>query len=95
MSTCDCSSDFGEKPEFYEQRIVHARKKYRCIECDEVIEIGDRYEYFRGLWDGEFETYRICLPCASIRNVYCPNGSVFGELRDILMDCLGIDYITN
>lgn len=65
MSYCECSSE-GEQPIFIRKRIVTARKPHTCCECDEPIEVGERFEFVAGKWD-TFDTFKTCLFCAEER----------------------------
>jgi len=87
---CDCSIDFGDYPEFYREEYPKARKTYRCCECGENIEPGQKYHKVVGKWDGDFEIYRTCMTCYHIRKDYCPNGFIFGELAEVVYECLGV-----
>lgn len=57
---CDCQDN---QPSFFDSRTVTARKSHQCDECLDIIEIGERHEYTKGVWDGEFSTFRTCLKC--------------------------------
>ena len=91
---CDCSCDisYGESPAFYREETPKARKVYKCCECGEKIEPGQKYHKAVGVWDGEFRTWRTCKTCHTIANEYCPGGYFFGELADAIYECLGFDY---
>lgn len=88
--SCACNIDY-EPPEFFNDRIMRARKEHKCCECGEAICIGEKYEYITGKWDGNFDTFKTCLPCSRIRKQY---GCALGSLRDDLWECLGMDYVT-
>lgn len=90
--SCDCSNDSGESPEFYKESQHTARKTYKCCECGESIEPGQKYHKAVGVWYGDFRTYRTCIPCDNIRERYCPYGFVFGELSEAISNCIGFDY---
>ena len=89
--TCDCSIDSGamECLQYPTSKIVKARKTYRCCECREEIPTGTRYEYFKGVYDGEWSHYRTCLICKQIREDYCPHGWMFETLYETIAECLG------
>ena len=91
---CDCSCDisYGESPAFYREETPKARKVYKCCECGEKIEPGQKYHKAVGVWDGEFSTWRTCWPCHAIREEYCPHGYFFGELAEMIYECMGFDY---
>ncbi len=93
--TCDCScdiGDIGEHPEFYTESIVKARKDHKCCECGEIISKGQKYHRVAGKWDGEMLTFKTCIICTRIRDDYCKNGFVFGELGEAFYNCMGFDY---
>lgn len=65
---------------FFSSKEVIARKEYHCCECNEPIKAGHKYERVTGKWEGSFDTFRTCLDCVSIRNVFFCNGFEFGGL---------------
>lgn len=90
--TCDCSVDYGEYPEFFREETPIARKVYKCCECGENIQPGQKYHKAIGKWDGDFQTYRTCWACHNIRMDYCSNGYVFGGLAEAISECCGFNY---
>jgi hypothetical protein len=88
---CDCSWDDGDYPTFCREEMPTARRVYKCCECGKKIVPGQKYHKVVGVWDGDFRTFRTCLPCKSIRDDYCP-GSAFGYLREDISNCLDFDY---
>jgi hypothetical protein len=83
-SFCEVSlGDYdGEQAEFYQDRIVKARKQHVCLECNEPIEKGTVHQTVVGKWDGEFHTNRFCLPCWEIMGEFSENGRTFGVTWD-------------
>ena len=83
---CDCECI---RLDFFRESCVRARKQYHCHECNQPIEIGDRYLYIVGKWDGEFSTIKQCLPCrnlmdwltSKLRMCIC-----YGDLKQTLID---------
>ena len=79
-------------PEFYDQRIVKARKAHKCCELGCAIIPGDQYERFSGKWEGDFHCYSTCLACVEKRKVVSAFGSknwnddcyLFGGLTDAM-----------
>lgn len=65
VETCD-----GDRPEVYAQDEVTARKPHKCCECGAEIPKGERYERFKGKWEGEWEEYRTCLGCVECRDAF-------------------------
>jgi hypothetical protein len=96
MSTCDCSCDRGdyEAPSVYCASQRKTRKPHSCVECGEVIPIGVTCEYVSGCWDGRWDSHYTCAACAAIRRHYCPHGWIIGNLREQLLNCLDIDYLS-
>ena len=89
---CTVNTNYdGEGPDVCEDKIVTARKEYRCIECRDVIKPGDKYEYTRGLWDGRWSTFRTCILCLRIRkDFFC--SWVYGDMRQDFFEEYGFDY---
>lgn len=58
-------SDFGE--------MVHpiARKQYRCEYCLGPIPIGEKHNQFKGMWQGEWQNWRMHDECYESYNKYC------------------------
>ena len=55
---------YGEPPSFFDSHIVkRARKAHRCTDCREDILPGESYEHIAGVWEGDFETYKVCARC--------------------------------
>ena len=87
--TCSCNDNW-EGPELVVEHYPKARKPHKCCECERTIQPGERYEYVRGLWDGEFETYKTCLGCFRLRDDIC-SGYIYGELAEVVWDCFGLE----
>ena len=68
--SCTISIDYGGGSSCCKERIRTARKKHRCDECLKDINPGDKYEYVSGIWDGEPHSYKTCLDCKSVRDVF-------------------------
>lgn len=79
---CDC-----EMPEFFDSREPLARKQHKCDECMGPIEVGARYFYASGKWGGDFQTFKVCLPCQEMRKRLEDDCCVgFGGIIDVLCD---------
>jgi len=89
---CDCSVDDYDPPRCYLETVRTARKDHSCCECGKQIKTGEKYEEVTGIWDGHPDRHRTCIICVRIRSHYCPNGFLFGELRETLFECLGFNY---
>lgn len=59
--------DCDEYPEFYDERVVKARKLHKCCECHIPIPIGVEYQRIVGKWDGQLSTFKTCMQCAAAR----------------------------
>jgi len=92
---CDCSIEIDEDAELFREEFPVARKVHECCECKMIIKPGQKYQKVIGKWEGEFSTFKTCLPCYNIRKHYCPNGYYFGELVEQLFNCLEFDYRKN
>jgi hypothetical protein len=84
MSDCNAciytGADEGDPPEFLKSTVVTARKDHKCCECHAVIPPKTKYERTVGKWDGDMNHYETCLPCAEIREAFCCDGWVYGQL---------------
>jgi hypothetical protein len=82
MSDCGVclSSDFADdcSGEFFDVRVITARKHHNCSECFRPIVPGQRYEYAAGKWDGEFHGIKTCLICAEIAEAFYCDGRLYG-----------------
>ena len=90
---CCCSVEVDEPAEVYLARVLTARREHRCLECGELIEPGEQYEQVTARWDGHWNTYKTCYLCLRIRNDLFPCGWYFGQMREDIRECLGIDYV--
>ncbi len=89
---CDCSYEGCDDPEFYQEEFPVAKKDHKCCECGEAIKPGQKYHKAVGKWEGDFDVFKTCMPCHSIREHYCPHGYAFGGLAEQLRGCLEFDY---
>jgi hypothetical protein len=85
---CPLSGGDGDYPsEFFDQKVVTARKPHKCYECGGDIEKGHKYERTSGKWDGRMEVYCTCLLCKEIRDHFsCSEGYILGELWEQLQE---------
>jgi hypothetical protein len=51
--------------DFQSDEIILSRKRHKCCECSGVIEKGRQYKRYFGVWDGDFGSYKMCIPCAN------------------------------
>ena len=85
--TCQVEVDVdgGDMGEFVSQSMPVACKAHKCCECGRVINPGEKYERVSGKWLGDFEVYKTCLDCLSIRDTLFCNfyyGCIFDELQE-------------
>jgi hypothetical protein len=85
---CDIEWDYDE-PQIYEKHIRKARKDHQCCECNEIIQVGQRYEHVKALWDGSFGEFKTCLICSRIRDDMIP-GCPHIELDIHLEECFEV-----
>jgi len=89
--SCECPDDL-DLPECIRALHRTARKEHICCECGDKIPPGARYEHIRGLWDGHWMDFKTCTICERIRDDLCPG--MLGGLRQHILECLGLDYVT-
>jgi len=80
---CSCSiktDTDGDGPSLYSEKIVTARKEHKCIECNQVILIGEKYEKVDGCWDGSWSHFKTCEDCLSMIEIFFYSRPCFGDL---------------
>jgi len=96
MSSCSCvnvySGDY-DGPSVCSINIVKARKEHKCCECRRIINRGEQYERTKGLWDGTWSKYNMCIDCASVvRAFFCDGGmyeTIWEDLAESFRDSAG------
>ncbi|WP_052700080.1 hypothetical protein [Methylocucumis oryzae] len=63
---CYCDDD-AIQPTLYREVWRKAIKEHKCCECQDVIKIGERYQYVAGVWEGQFSTFKTCASCVDVR----------------------------
>jgi hypothetical protein len=89
----DCFCDYNV-PEFYIKEIRRARKEHKCYECRGRILPGEKYEYVRGKWEGEMDSFKTCQHCVDLKtwtnnNVPClcwAHGNIQDDCREAIED---------
>jgi len=92
---CTVSGE-GERPENFDRTEKISRKEHVCCECGEVIPVKSAYVLIKGKWDGEFETYKMCVICDEISTVLTDGvtyGYLWDEIREQLLPDLGFACI--
>jgi len=95
MNSCCCSADVDNVSDLVITTVQRARKPHACCECGGEIVVGQPYEIAKSLFDGHWSTYKTCTVCVAIRDDLCPCGYYWGELREVILECLGFDYTTD
>jgi hypothetical protein len=88
--SCDCYGDDGNMAEFFNDKIVTARKEYKCCECYHPIKKGEKHWSISAKWSGDFWHGRICLICEHIRKEFSPC-SCYENLWEDICECLGYE----
>lgn len=47
-------------------KLRKARKVHECCECGHQIQPGATYKYTSGLWEGDWDQFKQCEPCADL-----------------------------
>lgn len=70
-----------------------ARKKHKCGECRILIQPGDKYEHYTGVFDGEIFTAKTCNDCLSLRNAFFCEGyyweQIWNDMHEHIRECNG------
>jgi len=89
--SCDCAYvDVDCSGIILEQRLYKARKQHQCCNCGRVIESKEEYEKAVGIWDGDFDTYKTCEACLSLRAAFFCGSYHFDFYEDLRNH---IDYV--
>lgn len=64
--------------DFYNHTYPKARKEHKCEYCGKKIEIGQKYSYETGKYDGDMFSRKLCLTCENILAEYCKSKG-YGE----------------
>lgn len=89
--SCSVSRDHGDWPSCYKEIIRTARKEHKCYECYRKILPGEQYEYVSGIWDGVPESYKTCIDCKRLRDVFFSDWT-FGMIWEDILNS-GVDDI--
>ena len=87
MQCCPLSTSDDGCVEAYQCSHPTARKDTKCYECNAPISAGTKYEYVKGIWEGEWMIHKTCMSCKEIRDHFACNGQyVFGMLWEDLRE---------
>lgn len=98
MSDCNAciytGAEDGDPPAFLVSKVFKARKPHKCCECHAAIVPGSRYERTVGKWDEKVGNYNTCLPCSEIREAFCCDGWVYGQLWEDALNGEFFEHMT-
>ena len=85
----DCACDYGDEMfSVFNIKTVKARKVHYCQDCGESIKPGQKYDSWSGLYEGKWESGKICSVCIKLREDLggcAPVGQ--GALKEYLVGC--------
>jgi len=58
----------SESPTVYNLLKRKARKLHKCCECDGWISKGEVYNLHTGLWNCEWNSFKVCVDCEDLRD---------------------------
>lgn len=83
--------DFNEMTECHSEKLVWARKPYRCDECSETISSGSLYETASMKCDECWSRYRTCARCVNVRTDYFRTW-IYTQIVEDFKETHGFDY---
>ena len=86
----ECYCEIGECPKFSRDSFPKSRKQHTCCECGSIIDIGEQYHCFTGMWD-KFMIFRTCLICHKIR-IEVEKTIGKSPAFETLYDCTGYQF---
>lgn len=82
-----------DSPSFFCEKNPVAHQAHRCTECNRLIQPGEQYRKESGVWDGVFETHKICPDCLSVRDTFFCEGwfyeQIWEDLENHIRDMAG------
>lgn len=58
----------SDYPRCFSTIIRTAIRSHKCCECGNTIYPKEKYQYCKGNWEGKWEDYKTCGPCAGLRD---------------------------
>ena len=78
--------------DFYNHTYPKARKQHKCEYCEQTIEVGQKYSYETGKYEGDMFVRKLCCTCENILREFC-NQNGYGEFDwDWITDWLHDNY---
>jgi hypothetical protein len=77
-----------EQPKLHSTTKRKARKHHGCCECHGPIDPGDHYIYGKGLNDGGWYSYKLCLSCDEWSRLtgVADDGWILGDLAYVIAE---------
>lgn len=63
-----------------------ARKKHKCGECRALIQPGEKYEDYVGVFDNDIFKQKTCTDCLSLRDTFFSEGFYYEMIRENLSE---------
>ena len=83
--SCGCIYvDDYDNGEPYSETIRKARKIHVCCECKREIQSKEEYQVATGKWNGNFNTFKTCKDCLSVRDEFFCDGFLFTSLWEFV-----------
>jgi hypothetical protein len=83
-----CINEYHDGCDLYNEKVVTARKPYRCEECGDPIEPGQEYEYVKYMFEDYWGTFRTCITCRNIRRSLFRTW-LLGNMWEVLLEEYG------
>jgi hypothetical protein len=86
--SCEVNIDIDEWSEKIICETRQSEKIHKCDECYKDIQVGEKYELYKGSMDYESFTQVTCMDCISMRNSFFRSGYIFGTIWENLYEFL-------
>lgn len=89
----DIDIDCVDQSELLTDCIFKAKKEHVCHECERTIKKGEQYKKETYKFEGQFECYKTCVDCLSLRdNFFCSfyYGRIWDDIEQELHQSGGI-----
>ena len=88
---CSCNiNSCDEGYEVYKKRTITSKTIHKCGECNRKIPVGEKYEVYTGVFEGDRYRHKTCSDCLSFRNNFFGSWmfeSLWEDFRDNMDDC--------
>ena len=79
---CACMDfDCDEPAEVFTSQCRKARVSHKCCECHREIKSGEEYTLDKGKWGGEWDEFKTCADCKSLREAFLCRGYEYTSVR--------------